>query len=333
MHRVIGLILAGLGAFLIAMAVILSRYIVSEVAKFPLNEYETATLTAAGASYFSPTKLTEITGANIEVTDTITGVAGAGGSSIAVWNEFSSVYDTANHQPLQPMSRTLAFDRKTAELVNCCGGSVNGNSSIPQSGIAGYVFPVGTQKRTYDVFDATLDQPEPFAYSGTDAVDGIQAYRFTENISAANIGFSPLSPTEPEFYSMHRTYWVDPVTGALLKVDENEDLYLGNATTGATVTHLFDASLSTTPATVAHLVSRDIRSRDKITLVGTVLPLVFGIAGGLAIVAGFLLGRKPGGDAEPGRPLARYPALLGRGGRSAPPKAPPPDAAEVAPGH
>jgi hypothetical protein len=317
MRRISGLILAGLGAFLVALAVILPEYIASQVVRFPLNEYETATLTATGAAYLSPVKLTEVTGASIEVTDSISGVPGAGDSSIAVWSVYSSVYDRTNHQQLEPSSYTFAFYRRTAELVNCCDESVNGNSSIIQSGIAGYVFPIGTQKRTYYVFDATLGQPVPFAYKGTDTVDGIQAYRFAENVSAAKLGVSTLATAEPEFYSMHLTYWVDPATGALLKISENEDLYLANAATGA-VTHVFDAALRTTPATVAHLVTQDAGTRHKITIVQTILPLAFGIAGGLAIIAGIVfsfLAREPRQDAGHALPVEDVPR----------------DAAEVAP--
>lgn len=290
MGRISGLILAGLGAFLVAFAVILPGYIAGQVVRFPLNEDETVTLTATGAAYLSPVKLTEVTGANIEVTDSITGVPGAGDSSIAVWSVYSAVYDTTNHQQLEPTLRTFAFDRRTAELVNCCDESVNGDSAVVQSGIAGYVFPIGTQKRTYDVFDATLGRPVPFAYAGTGTVDGIQAYRFAENVSAAKLGFSPLSPTEPEFYSAHLTYWVDPSTGGLLKISDNEDLYLANPATGAVATHVFDAALRTTPAAVASLVAQDTGTRHKAELVQGVLPLAFGIAGGLVIMAGIVPG-------------------------------------------
>jgi Porin PorA len=288
-----GLIAAGLAAFLAASAVILGWRVAGQAAEAPLSEPVTATLTATHASYFSPTRLTEITGANLEVTEAITGNTSASYPGIAVWDVSGSVYDTTNHQRLEPMSRTLVFDRKTAELVNCCGESVNGNGLIWQSGIAGYVFPPGTRKQTYDVFDTVLDEPQPFAYSGPDAVDGVPAYRFAENVSGAYAGFSPLSSAEPELYSVRRVDWVDPETGAVLKVTEDEDLYLADPATGAAVTQLFDANLSTTPATVARLASQDARARNEITLAGTVRILSFCLAGGFAVTAAFLLARKP----------------------------------------
>jgi hypothetical protein len=75
-RRTTGLLLAGLAAGLAACcaasAVALGWRIPGQAAARPLSEHETATLTAAHASYFSPTRLTEITGAAIEVTDTIT---------------------------------------------------------------------------------------------------------------------------------------------------------------------------------------------------------------------------------------------------------------------
>jgi hypothetical protein len=308
MRRAIGLILAGLGAFLIVIAIVLPTYLDGQVIKFPLNEYETATLTATNASYFSVTKLTQINGANLEATYTIKGNAAAGNSSTAVWNEFSYVYDTTNHLPAEPMSRTFAFNRKTAELVNCCGESVSGNSSIHQTGIVGYVFPFSTQKKTYEVFDTTLNKPEPFVYSGTDSVNGIQAYKFIENIPPTQAGFSQFSATEPQYYSIHLVYWVDPMTGELLAVNEHEDLYLVNPATNARMTTMFNADLSTTPAAVKNIAAIDNSGRDKITLLEIILPLGFGVVGALAMAAGFLLSRTPREAVRSGLAIATYPS-------------------------
>ena len=119
----------------------------------------------------------------MEATYTIKGNAAAGSSSTAVWNQFIYVYDQTNKLPFQTMTRTFAFNRRTAQLIDCCGANVSGDSSVEQTGTVGYVFPIGTQKQTYDVFDTNLNKPMPFNYAGTDTVDGIQAYRFTENVS------------------------------------------------------------------------------------------------------------------------------------------------------
>ena len=147
--RRVGLVLVGLGVCLIVFALLIPTWVSSKVIKFPLNQYVSVNLTDSNASYFSPAKLAEQTGVSVEATYTIKGNAAAGSSSTAVWNQFVYVYDQTNKLPIQQTSRTFAFDRRTAQLVNCCGANVNGDSSVKQSGYVGIVLPIGTEKKTY----------------------------------------------------------------------------------------------------------------------------------------------------------------------------------------
>jgi hypothetical protein len=306
MRGIIGLILAGVGAFLILVAVLLPTWVVSQVVKFPLNEYETATLDASNASYFSTSSLTEKTGVSLEATYTIKGDASAGNSSTAVWNEYSYVYDLTNHQPVQQMSRTFAFNRRTGRLVDCCGASVNGDTSVRQTGLVGYVFPFGTQKQTYQIFDTSLKKTMPFVYSGTTTVDGIGVYEFIENVPPTQIGSQTLpgsfvhmkaaSVTLGEYDAEHLIYYVDPETGALVDVNEQQSTTLRTSATAAPALVGFDADLIATPASVTQIVALDSSGRSELALLETTLPLVFGIVGGVALLAGILLGRKPHED-------------------------------------
>ena len=180
--RRVGLVLVGLGACLIVFALLIPTWVSGQVVKFPLNEYASVNLTDSNASYFSPAKLAEQTGVSVEATYTIKGNAAAGSSSTAVWNQFVYVYDQTNKLPIQQTSRTFAFDRRTALLVDCCGANVNGDSSVKQSGYVGIVMPIGTEKKTYPVFVPDVKKPVPFDYAGIDAVGGTEAYRFVANI-------------------------------------------------------------------------------------------------------------------------------------------------------
>jgi Porin PorA len=307
MRGIIGLILAGLGAFLILVAVLLPTWVVGQVVKFPLNEYETATLQASNASYFSETALTERTGVTMEATYTIKGNASAGNSSTAVWNEYSYVYDQTNHQVVQQMTRTFAFNRKTGQLVDCCGASVNGDKTVRQTGLVGYVFPMGTQKQTYQVFDTTLKKTMPFVYSGTANVDGIQAYEFVENVPPTQIGSVTLpgsfvkmaaaSVTLGEYDAEHLIYYVDPETGALVNVNEQQSTTLRTSAAAAPSLVGFDADLIATPASVTQIVALDSNGRNELSLLQTVLPLVFGIVGAVALIAGVFLSLRRREDA------------------------------------
>jgi Porin PorA len=309
MRRVTGFTLTVVGVILIVGAILLPTYISGQVLKFPLNESTTATLAGTGVSYFSEVKLVPKTGVSVQATYTIKGDAAAGNSSTAVWNQTSSVRDVTNNLPVSTLTRRFAFNRRTAVLVNCCGSNVNGNTHIHQAGIVGYVFPIGTQKQTYQVFDPTLNRAVPFTYSGTATTDGVPTYMFTENqgptqvttvtVPGAFFGLKPKTVTLPEIYQIHLVYWIDPETGGLLNVNENEKVTLQNPATGGTVAVLFDGDLVATPATVTKVVNLDSSGRTELAWLDTFGPLAAGIVGALALIAGLvLLVRKPRRDRE-----------------------------------
>jgi Porin PorA len=302
MRGIIGLILAGLGAFLILVAVLLPTWVVGQVLKFPLSESETATLEASNASYFSVASLRERTGVTLRATYTITGDASAGNSSTAVWNQTSDVYDVTNHAQVQQMTRRFAFNRRTGQLVDCCGASVNGDKSVRQTGLVGYVFPIGTQKQTYQVYDTTLKKTMPFVYSGTTTVEGIGVYEFVENVTPTQIAKVTLpgsyvhskaaSVTIGEFDAEHLIYYVDPETGALVDVNELQSTTLRTSATAPPALVGLNADLIATPASVTQIVGLDRNGRNELTLVDTTLPLAGGIVGGVALLAGIFLSRR-----------------------------------------
>ena len=219
-----------------------------------------------------------------------------------MWEQTSSVSDITNHRSIQQTTRTFAFDRRTGQLVDCCGANVNGNASIRQTGYSGVVFPFGTQKQTYQVFNTTLNRPLPFVYAGTATVGGIQTYKFVENVPATQfttqavpgsmLGVKTAVVRAPLFDQEHVINYVDPETGALLNVNEHQTVTLHNPATGAQALVLYDADLTVTPASLSQIVALDSSGRNEITLVETTLPLVFGIVGGVALLAGAFLGLR-----------------------------------------
>ncbi|MGH3189430.1 MAG: porin PorA family protein [Streptosporangiaceae bacterium] len=285
--------LVGLGSFLIVMALALPSYVLGQVIKFPLSRSETVTLTGTGMSYFSPARDAEVTGADIRATDTVTGDPADGSSSVAAWSELSYVYDTTNNELVQVSTRTFGFDRRTAQLVRCRCANVDGNSAIAQAGLAGPVFPIGAKPTTYDVFDTALDRPEPFGYGGTADVDGIETYRFVENVPPTRLGYSPLSSTQPEYATIRRVYLVDPATGMVLSVNSYQKSYLTGPATGALTAVLYGGDLQETPASVRAMVRLDAAERNKISLLRIVLPIALGAAGAAALIAGIVLARRP----------------------------------------
>jgi hypothetical protein len=318
MRRVIGLSLSGLGAFLIVVAVLMRTFVAGHVVKFPTNTYVVTTLLGSNVSYFSPSLVKPVTGATMRVTDTVKGDGAASTSSTAVWNEFTYLYDVTNAKVFQYSTRRAAFDRRTSQLIMCCGANIGGNAKIQQTGLSGYVWPFNTQKTTYQVFDTTLLKPMPYTYEGTGTIHGISVYRFVEQVPPTQagtltvpgslVGSSQSSITLPQYYTATNTDWVDPVTGAILNVTESQQQVLRDAT-GAHTLLLFDGTLAMTPQSIQQAVNLDKDGRNKLNLLQVVVPLVAGVLGIAALVTGILLARRRGDQPEEADSEQNEPAL------------------------
>ena len=258
MRRVFGVTLTGLGAFLLVLAAMCRFYLPGQVVKFPLNEYSVSTLTGTNVSYFSQQTGAEVNGATVRAISTVQGDVAAGSSSTAVWNDITGVFDVTN-SPQVPISYTtqrLAFDRRTGVLVNCCGAEVG--TTRPHFAGQGYVWPIGTQPQTYEVFNTSLMKPEPFNYIGTATVDGLSVYVFVQPINNQQVGTITLpgslvgitdqaTVTLPEYLTATNTYYVEPGTGAPVKVVEAQNETLENPSTGGTALVLLNGTLTSTP--------------------------------------------------------------------------------------
>ena len=319
MRRIAGLALVGLGAFLLVAALLTRTYVAGQLVKFPLNTYVKTTLIARDVSYFSPKLVRPVSGATMQVTDTVKGDGAAGSSATAVWDEFTYLYDRTNHAEFSYTTRRAAFDRRTGVLVDCCGANIGGNATIRQTGLSGYVWPFGTQPRTYDVFDTTLLRPMPFRYAGTGTIHGIPVYRFvervlptqsgTQQVPGSLVGSSQNLVALPEYYTAVNTYWVDPRTGGVLDSNSNSKQYLRNTVNGQNLL-LFGGDLVMTPASVSTAVGLDATGRTELNWF-----VVLGAAGGVqpglgALVTGIVLVRlRPGDQPQEARAEEPEPAL------------------------
>lgn len=323
MRRIIGISLAGLGAFLIVAALGLVSYVGGHVIKYPLNEYLKTQLRGTGVTYFSAPLVREVSGATLLTTSTVKGDASAGNSSTAVWDSFNYLYDTTNQQVFEYTTRRFAFDRRTAELVNCCAANVNGDSSIRQSGLVGFLWPFGTKQQTYQVFDPVLNKPRPAKFAGTSTIDGISVNRYVEAVPPTRAGSETVPAslvgmtgsgevTLPEYYTGTNTFWVDPETGAQLNTTQVQKITLQDST-GAQRLVLLDGTLKFTPQSIQTVVNIDNSARTKIGLLTVVLPLVFGVVGLILLVTGIVLVlRRRDDQAQDSGETVPEPALGGR---------------------
>jgi Porin PorA len=306
MRRVSWSVLTGLGVFFIVLAILSRFFVPGQAVKFPLNEYTKTTLQADNASYFSQKSVTEVSGVTLQATNTTKGdVAAAksiGSNRVAVWQSYSAIEDISNHVPVSIPAdgNEFAFDRKTGVLVPWSGNNVGGKSVSVPPGVQGPLFPLSTQKKDYKVFDTTLLKPVTFHYKGTSTTGGVSTYVFTASIPPTQtgtqslpgslVGESASEVTLPEFFSAKETYFVDPVTGVPLAVEQNVQQTLRDST-GTTRLVLLSADFKTTPASVASGVNTVNGASTKITVLNVIIPIVAGLIGIILLVLGLVLSR------------------------------------------
>jgi hypothetical protein len=300
MRRIFGVTLTALGAFLLIGAVMCRFYLPGQVVKFPLNEYSVSRLAGTNVSYFSPQTGNLVTGAAVRAVSTTQGDVRAGNSSTAVWNNITGVFDvTSSPQvPISYSTERFAFDRRTGALLTCCGAEVG--TTRPKFSGQGYVWPIGTHQQSYQVFNTSTMKAEATNFIGTDTVDGLSVDVFVQPINNKQIGTITVpgslvnisdqaTVTLPEYLTATNTYYVDPGTGAPVKIIEAQNETLANPSTGGTALVLFSGTLTTTSASVTDAVNTARHYDTEISAVQSIGPLAGALVGLLLLVAGILL--------------------------------------------
>jgi Porin PorA len=233
----------------------------------------------------------------VRLTQTLRGDVGAGTSSTSVWDQFINLYDTTNHQQIQFSQSRLAFDRNTAVLTNCCGAAIGTDTHVTFAGL-GVMFPINSQKRTYNVFDTTLLKAVPAQYVGQATVDGLTANKYVETVAPTQVGTKSVpgslvgskasQVSLGEFYQTTTAYYVDPVTGTIVSLDQNQHVGLRDST-GTEKLALFNGDLIMTPASQQSQVNVAKSGDTESSAVKTIVPLTAGLLGVVLLVFGIVL--------------------------------------------
>lgn len=316
MKRALGYLLAGLGGFLLVLALALRFWVVPSIAKAPLSPGEdtggiTVTNSEGVASeLFNPGALAS--GGNPVRTDVAlkavrntkgdvpaSQTSEAQDQDLAVYDSFQSLTDSEG-TVVNADTLRVAFNRVSSELVNCCGANVNGND-VTFEGINPLKFPMFTKQQDYQYFDTTLGKAWPAVYSGEEDIDGLTTYKFVMTIpptmtSEMDVPGALVGSTDPtfkagRFYSNVRTLNVDPTTGSIVKGQEQQKQTL-RGPDGTDKVTVISANLAYTDAEVQESVD-DAKSKGGLinTLYSTV-PLVALVLGALCLIGGILLMRR-----------------------------------------
>ena len=192
------------------------------------------------------------------------------------------------------------------------------NIALPHEGLT-YRFPFNTEKKSYPFFDAIAQKPFDANYDGEDDVNGLSTYRFTQNVgydadgkivdpikyaslydrneegevtARAELWGLPGDPYEPitmtRFYAAQRTFWVDPVTGVIVRSEEHANHYYARDPLQPEMA-LADYKVTSTEQTVESQVATARDERDRVALWSRILPISFAAAGLVALIGAGLL--------------------------------------------
>lgn len=184
-----------------------------------------------------------------------------------------------------------------------------------------YRFPFHTEKKTYPYFDPIAQKPFDVNYDTQEDVNGLTTYKFTQNIgynadgklvapvvypslyadqatdskftaSAAMWGIQGGDPAEQitmtRYYAAQRTFWVDPVSGTIVKETEHADHFFARDPLKPELT-LADYKVTSNEDTVESQINAARDERDRLALWSRVLPITFTAVGLIALVGGGLL--------------------------------------------
>jgi hypothetical protein len=230
-----------------------------------------------------------------------------------VWDVYGTVrWIDTTEPPISQYSTELALDRVSGAAADwkdqwLQDAGPTGAMEVAYRGQI-YKFPFHTEKKDYEYFDRDLRQALPIRYQGTEDVGGVEAYRFQQvipneelNLGADRVSgllgvFSPGASSGKVVYSNTRTVWVEPVSGSYVKVREQQRKEL--VPDQGTPTLLLDGDFVYTDETIANSVKAAKSNRFQINLVGLYLPIVAGILGLIALIAGLVLVIRGNGDAS-----------------------------------
>ncbi|RFU38912.1 DUF3068 domain-containing protein, partial [Actinomadura logoneensis] len=295
MRRSLAFVLVVAGAFLTTLAPLIRFYVSDQVVRAPLNRYERVRLEAPNASMFDMASLKLRRNMTLVAESTIRGdvKANGGDDRIAVWDSSTTVTDKATGKQVSLQAYRMAFDRRTALLVNCCAANVGGDVNVRMFGY-GLLFPIANvHRRDYPFYDTTTRRTLPMRYSGEEEVAGLRTYRFVQEVPLVKVetmgvkmpgdmlglGKDSYPQRVDRYFEAVNTQWVDPRTGIPVKQEQRITQSLRNRDgTGRLV--VADADLVTVPEDQRHLAALSNESATQIAwtrIYGPVLALLLGL--------------------------------------------------------
>ncbi|WP_430782536.1 DUF3068 domain-containing protein [Actinoplanes sp. G11-F43] len=319
MRRIVGAALFGLGILSLLFAMALAWIIVPSQRKVPLDlAPPDVVVETANASFVQAKMLPDgtpqvvVENAGLRSTTGIKpdfkAAADLDGDTL-IWNVYHSTNRIDTGEMINSAESRVALDRVSGEAVPWAG-QCHSETQVPCTpgdvAFAGqlYLFPFGTERRTYQYWDSTLHKALPIEYQASERYNGLPAYRFQQQIPeqpaemnpetlSGLLGFlAPGATTGTISYRATRTLWVEPRTGAIVGYREQQHREL--VPDVGTPVVIFDADLQYDQATLDAVRKEAENGLSLLTMLGLWVPLGLAILGLALTAAGLLTSRTAG---------------------------------------
>ncbi|MEV6660897.1 DUF3068 domain-containing protein [Nocardia fluminea] len=345
-RRTVACVLVGLGAALLVAALMIPTYTVSKVAKTPLDlEITTIAENQKGEEslVLDSKSLTSGDGAAVVNKDvplisqrfvTVEEPSDADDMTLQAGQTLRRTDVQGDTGLLTAAIDRVTISRTTGMPVDTepngsIAVTVNKDGSVMEpvqhTGI-GYRFPIGTEKKTYPYFDINVRKSFDANFIEETEINNMKVYRFQMTAPVTSTWDVVQSPTNrltlpaakwgveggdtpvtmTRYYTNVRDLWVEPQTGTVIKGGESIHLFYARSGDKPEVTAL-KSHIVFDEATVESQIAIAKENTDKLSLFGRVVPIVFGVLGVLALLAGLFLGLRGGGTPAHASPRGSRP--------------------------
>lgn len=300
MRKILSWVLLGLGAFLLVTALMAAVWAPDQVKKTP-TDTDSKTYLSGSAEKLNP-KTGDVEDIEVKALSAHKADADQSDDDVVVFFNYTCANVDVDNPPdciegedderiVSNGDDLFATDRRDAEAVN-------GEKYLPKKALErldavdnkkGLInkFPFDTEKDgDYTFWDGILQRDVPVTFEGTKDIDGLETYEFNYNVSDEE---ATVTGDIEGLYSMDKTMWIDPVTGAIIDQEQHEVRTLDNGDP------LLDMTLSFTDETVKDNVESAKDNGSSLDLLTGTLPTVGFIVGPILLVVGavlFVLGRR-----------------------------------------
>ncbi|MBA8959080.1 MULTISPECIES: DUF3068 domain-containing protein [Rhodococcus] len=326
--RILACILVGLGAFLLAVAILIPTYGMSKLAKTPLD-LEATTIAKANGSVLNSQALLA---GKAEVNTNVPLV-----SQRFVTSEDPADADVVTIQNGQTLRRTdkqgdtglltafvdrVTVDRKTAMPTNDPVGTIQTQANqpaeeVPRDGLQ-YRFPFNSEKKAYPFFDVTARTTNDINFVEETEINGLKVYHYNQTIEPVDLSKVANLPTNKltlpadtwgvpggtlpvtmtRWYTNVRDVWIEPQTGVAIKGQEQVHQYYARNKDKPEV-DVLKATLPFDEETIESQAEQARDGIDQLSLIGRTIPIIAGILGVIALIAGIVLGLRGGKGRQP----------------------------------